>query len=101
MPSVGSCVDSIWAGKESVRLEVNRNFQKWGEKGAGRGVGRKNFNRTEYTKSMVHFKRYNCSTRRKKKEKEDILKEILTYFSKANDRHKTQSQKEKRPISAH
>lgn len=73
---------------------------KSGEKKVRGGGGKKNFNRTEYTKSMVHFKRYNCSTRRKK-EKEDILKEILTYFSKANDRHKTQSQKEKRPISAH
>lgn len=73
MPSVGSCVDSIWPGKDSVRLEVNRNFQKWGKKGGG---GRKNFNRTEYTKSMVHFKRckYNCSTRRKKKRKKTYLK---------------------------
>lgn len=35
MPSVGSCVDSIWPGKDSVRLEVNRNFQKWGKKGGG------------------------------------------------------------------
>lgn len=38
MPSVGSCVDSIWPGKDSVRLEVNRNFQKWGKKGGGGGI---------------------------------------------------------------
>ena len=36
-----------------------------------------------------------------KKEKEDIFKEILTEFSKVNDRHKTQSQKDMRPISVH
>ena len=66
-------------------LEVNRNFQKWGKRQGG--AGRENFNGTEYTKTMVHITRYkyNCSTRRKKKEKENIFKGILTEFSKVND----------------
>ena len=82
MPPMGSRVDSIWPGKDSVSLRSTET-SKSGGKNRG-GAGRENFNGREYTKTMVHIKRckYNCSTRRKKKRKKTYLKGYWQNFPK-------------------